>query len=67
MDLIKDILGGSGGFFFEPLTDVLDVAPENSSRLLHIAPQQKNDGADTSDRDDEIGQTHLCFKTLNPL
>jgi len=35
-----DLLGrGGGGFFFEPVADVLDVTPEDGHRLLHVAPQ----------------------------
>ena len=36
----RGVLGGRGGFFFEPMADVLDVAPKDGGRLFDIAPQQ---------------------------
>lgn len=53
-----DSLGRSGGFFFEPIANVFDVAPENGSRLFHVTPQEKNDGAHTRHCQHEIRQPH---------
>ena len=39
-DRERGILGGRGGFFFEPMANVLDVAPKDGGRLFDIAPQQ---------------------------
>ena len=36
----RGVLGGRGGFFFEPMADVLDVAPKDGGRLFDITPQQ---------------------------
>ena len=33
------LLGSRGRFFFEPITNMANVAPENGSRLFNIAPQ----------------------------
>jgi hypothetical protein len=32
------LLGGRGRFFFKPVADVLNVAPEYRRRLLDVAP-----------------------------
>ena len=39
-DRERGILGGRGGFFFEPMANVLDVAPKDGGRLFDITPQQ---------------------------
>lgn len=36
----RGVLGSRGGFFLEPMADVLDVAPKDGGRLFDIAPQQ---------------------------
>lgn len=52
------LLGSRGRFFFEPVADVLDVAPEDSGRLLDVAPQQENHGANPSHCKDQVCQRH---------
>jgi len=63
----RDWLGRSCGFFFKPVTNVLHVALEDGRRLLHVTPEEENDGAYTGHREHEIRQSHLFSLILSSL
>ncbi|XLS97628.1 hypothetical protein HN51_040363 [Arachis hypogaea] len=54
----RDSLGRSSGFLFEPVTDVLNIAPEYVGRLLHVGSQKKHHRTHTGHRQHEICQSH---------
>lgn len=53
------VLSCGGGFFFEPVADVADVAAEDGGGLFHIASQQQHDGAHSGHGQNEIRQRHF--------
>lgn len=53
------LLGSGGGFFFEPVADLAEVAAEDGGRLPSIRAEKEDGGADAHHRHNEVGQRHI--------
>ena len=53
------ILGSGGGFLFNPVADLTDVALEDGCRLFYVASGEENHRSHSGDCQYEIRQCHL--------